>query len=349
MKRFFSTIISCTLLFCGIVQAQDGGFAKAAEFGAPRLDLNSPQYLKPGDMRTWQLPSGPMQAAVVAIEGEWGRQANIQLRTEYGLQLSVPARNLRDADLEAVRQWLAANNFAEIETLRHGKVLCKIQAVTELNDYTLMVHQVQPDGRLRHWPVYRKVPRPGERFEARPVPVTQKTLDMLHEQLKGQKELPPAPLAIAESAQEAAACAAIRGQSVVVLFLHNRGSDVDKAFRNFLKQYPYASAHLSRRHVFLLAYRGEDGSYPPSLTRELLALDYRLNPQNQHTLMNMTARYVAEATHEEQSNIIHGIHFMPYPYARDNEPNPSRCYSCNQYLIGNSFSTTPEKLDFNLQ
>lgn len=349
MKRLFSTISACALLLCGLAQAQDGGFAKAAEFGSPKLDLNSPQYLKAGAVRTWELPSGPIQAAIVALEGEWGRRATVQLRTEYGLQLGVPARNLRDADLAAVRQWLADNAFAEMETLRHGKVLCRILAVTELSNYELMVHLVQPDGRLHHWPVYRKASHPGERFEARPVPVTQKTLDMLHEHLKRQKELPAAPLTIAESVQEAAACAAIRGQSVVVLFLNNRGSNADKAFRSFLKQYPYASAHLSRRHVFLLAYRGEDGAYPTSLTRELLALDYQLNPQNQYAQMNMTARHIAEAHIEEQSSIIHGIHFMPFPYARDNEPNPSRCYSCNIYLIGNRLSTTPEKLDFNLQ
>lgn len=349
MKRLFSTISVCVLLLCSLAQAQDGGFAKAAEFGSPRLDLNSPQYLKASDIRTWQLPTGPIRAAIVAMEGEWGRRATVQLRTEYGLQLGVPARNLREADLEAVRQWLASNAFAEMETLRHGNVLCRILAVTELSNYELMVHLVQPDGRLRHWPVYRKALQPGERFEARPVPVTQKTLDMLHEHLKRQKELPMTPLAIAESVQEAAACAAIRGQSVVVLFLNNRGSDADKAFRKFLKQYPYASAHLSSRHVFLLAYKGEDGAYPKSLTRELLALDYQLNPQNQYTLMNMTARHIAEAHLEEQSNIIHGIHFMPFPYARNNEPNPSRCYSCNLHLIGNILSITPEKLDFNLQ
>lgn len=346
MKRFLFIISTCFLMLCGMMQAQDGGFAKAAEFGAPRLSLNSPPYLKPGDMRTWQLPSGPLHAAVVAIRGEWGRNAMVQLRTADGLQLVVPARNMSESDLDAVRQWLAGNEFTELETLRHGKVLCKIQAVTELNTYTLMVHLVQPDGMLRHWPMYRKTIEPGQRFDARPVPVTQQTLDLLHEHLRRQKTLEPAPLAIAESVQEAAACAAIRGQSVVVLFLNQRGSKTDTNFRNYLKRHPYAAAHLSRRHVFLLAYKGEDGTYPGLMMRDLIALEHQLAPNNNTGIHGRASRQLAEANLDEQQGITHGVHFMPHPYARSNEPNPPNCYI---FSIWNDYFPVPEKLSFNLQ
>lgn len=346
MKRFL-IIIGCWLLvFSGIAKAQDGGFAKAEEFGSPRLDLNTPQYLKYGDMRTWQLPSGPLQAMAVAVLGEWGRNAVVQLRTADGLQLGVPARNMQESDLNAVRQWLADNEFTELETLRHGNVLCKILAVTELSDYTLFVHLVQPDGVLRHWPIYRKTLQPGQRFDARPVPVTQQTLNLLHKHLQDQKELPSAPLAIAESVQEAAACAAIRGQSVVVLFLNQRGSSTDTNFRNYLKRYPYAAAQLSRRHVFLLAYKGEDGTYSGRMMHDLIALEHQLAPDNNAGIHCHASRQLAEANLDEQHNITHGVHFMPHPYARSNEPNPPNCYI---FTTWNDFFPAPEKLYFNMQ
>lgn len=340
MKLNFILIGSVILLLSGLTQAQEGGFAKAAEFGAPRLDLNTPQYLLPGDMRTWQLPSGPLKAEVTAIQGEWGNNARVCLRTEYGLQLKVPARSMRDEDLDAVLQWLEANGFSELETLRHGKLLCKIRAVTELNNYELMVHLVQPDGKLYHWPVFRKILSPGEIFIERPVPVTQQTLDLLHAWLHRQKELPPAPPAIAESAQEAAACAAIHGRSVVVLFLQQRGSRADTNFRQYLKRYPYAAAHLSRRHVFLIAYMGADGTYPADLMRDITALKRQLAPSN------TTPQQLALLRHREEPERTNGIHFMPHPYARSNEPNPPNYYT---FSIHNDYFPIPEKLSFNLQ
>ncbi|MDO5470621.1 MAG: hypothetical protein Q4F38_04905 [Akkermansia sp.] len=340
MKHIFTLISGGMLLLSSIAPAQEGGFAKAAEFEAPRAELTPPQYLTPGDMRTWQLPSGPMKAAVVALEGEWGKNARVCLRSEYGLRLDVPARNMRDEDLEAVRQWIAANEFSELETLRHGKVLCKIRAITELSDYELMVHMVQPDGKLYHWPVYRKTLLPGERFDARPVPVTQSTLDMLHTRLLCQSELPPAPPTIAESVQEAAACAAIHGKSVVVLFLQQRGSRADANFRQYLKRYPYAAAHLSRRHVLLLAYMGADGTYPADLLRDITALGHQLAPTNN------TPQQTPRQWQKEQPERTNGIHYMPHPYARRNEPNPSNCYA---FSLHNDYFPAPEKLDFNLQ
>lgn len=340
MKRIFTPICCGILLLSKPAQAQEGGFAKAAEFGAPRLELNTPQYLRPGDMRTWQLPSGPMKAAVVALRGEWGNHAEVCLRTEYGLQLNIPARNMTDDDLEAVRQWLSANEFSELETLRHGKILCKIRAVTELSDYELMVHLVRPDGKLYHWPVYRKTLSPGERFHARPVPVTQATLDMLHAQLHRQKELPPTPPLIAESAQEAAACAAIHGKSVVVLFLQQRGSRADENFRRYLKRYPYAAELLSRRHVLLLAYKGADGTYPPNLLHDITALGNRLAPTN-----NVSQQMIQNCLNEQPER-TGGLQFMPHPYARPNELNPSNCYT---FSLHNDYFPIPEKLDFNLQ
>lgn len=340
MKLIFILISIGILMLSNLVQAQEGGFAKAAEFGAPRLDLNTPQYLQPGDMRTWQLPSGPMKATVVALHGRWGNNAEVCLRSEYGLQLNIPARSMVDNDVESVRQWLEANEFSELETLRHGNVLCKILAVTELSDYELMVHMVQPDGKLYHWPVYRKTLRPGERFQARPVPVTQATLDLLHAQLRRQKELPPTPPAIAESAQEAAACAAIHGRSVVVLFLQQRGSRADKNFRQYLKRYPYAAALLSRRHVLLLAYMGADGTYPPTLLRDITALEHWLAPTN-----NVSQQMIQNSQNERPER-TGGLHFMPHPYARPNELNPSNCYS---FSLHNDYFPVPEKLDFNLQ
>ena len=53
MKHIFFPLFTLLHLLPGALAAAEGAFATAAEFGAPRLNLDPVQYFTPSEVRTW--------------------------------------------------------------------------------------------------------------------------------------------------------------------------------------------------------------------------------------------------------------------------------------------------------
>ena len=255
-----------------------GDFARAEEFGSPRLDLTPPQYLEPSAMRDWN-PAGepPVHAALLRIEGEWGNSAVAVLRTPVGRIVSIPVRALSDNDILATEQWMKQNHFITIQTYKRGTHIIKPISVIPLNMLRFGWYRVRfckPDGTIHNWPTNN-----GEVF---PVELRNNTTGayympreyskLLTEVERRQQPRAGVPLNIAENVEEAMAYSAMHGLCITIVHLGTRGSMADVVFRHYLKTHAHAGYHWSLRHVFLMVYADESGLLSPETLRELTTL-----------------------------------------------------------------------------
>lgn len=274
MKQAFIILLS---LLVPLARADRGGFARAAEFGFPKLGLSQDLNALKAQERVWHIEGEkPFRALLLGFEGEWGEDATLILRTPTGRELKVPARLAGDADLQSVRDWITDNGFVPIKPIGKPPVLAKIISVIRPEDRRIsgytddwfasdVVFMTLTNGTNTEWRVNRK--HIHEDYAQKvsyntQVWVDDETLAVLERNRRTQQEDTGTPLPIAENTDEAIAWSAATGNSIVMLLLNRRGSLHDTAFRQYLAKYPYATGLWAKRHVFLIAYANDEGAYP---------------------------------------------------------------------------------------
>lgn len=292
MTRLLPIILA--ILTLPLCRAADSPYARAEEFGYPRLQLQAAEHISPAPMRTWH-PAGepPLQAVPVSMSGTWGKEAVITLRTPTGRTMEVSAQALSDADLDAVRGWLAQNEMMPIRTRAHGDYTARILEVSYTagvkmtgsgpqpcsDKELLMLRFATPDGTVYSRICHAKPLNDSELQQARRAGKISSDVWVLHEEthralLRHLQEPSPAtptttPLPIADNLPEALACAALRDVSIVYLTLGPRGCAADTALRTYLSRHPEAAATWAQRHVFLIAYRDAQGKLPEQCYKDL--------------------------------------------------------------------------------
>ena len=278
MKRFLPLILAA-LPLCAT--ADDGGFATAAEFGAPRPELTTPKPELSTPLRQWMVRGErPFRAQLTGISGRWGKNATVSLRTPTGRMLNIPASRLSDADLQAIRDYMQAEGFVQRHTYRYGTLDVKLLSVRPHSKEELQLVLQDLSGRVHYM---RANTEPWQEEYARkvqfndPIVMQEETRLMLLDFMSKNPPHPPAqnaPLPIAESAMEALTYAALRDVSVVVLTMGPRGCRADVDFRRYLREHPEAADIWAQRHVFLIAYTDATGTLPADCCRELAELGY---------------------------------------------------------------------------
>jgi len=285
MKQAFIILLS---LLIPLAWADRGGFARATEFGSPKLDLSQDLSTLKAQERVWHIEGEkPFRALLLGFEGEWGKNATLILRTPTGRELKVPARSADDADLQSVRDWIADNGFVPIKPIGKPPVLAKIISVTSPKDSGArgefhasdVVFMTLTNGTNTEWRINRQ--HINELYAEKVNSNTQVWVDdetraLLERFRRTQQEDTGTPLPIAENADEAIAWSAATGNSIVMLLLNRRGSLPDTAFRQYLAKYPYAAGLWAKRHVFLIAYADDEGTYPA----ECIQASVRLRAQH---------------------------------------------------------------------
>lgn len=293
-------LIICAFSLC---LADNATYATPKEFGVEPLKLQAAEHVLPSPMRQWHISGEPpLRAALVRMQGKWGKDAHITLRTPTGRRLELPATALSDADLDAVRGWLKQNNFTVIRTRFNG---APVQGESEFTARILSVSYAHGIAMRNDGPVpvsdrkflqIRMVEQDGTLLTALCLaqPISDQDLHkekrsgrlskdiwVLHEEsrktmLQFMEEHPlpstPAQLPLASSMPEALACAALRDVSLVCIIFRSRNCPAEQAFRRYLKEHPEAGAIWSQRHVFLIAYLDAAGKYTQQFERDLIQL-----------------------------------------------------------------------------
>ncbi|MBQ3217826.1 MAG: hypothetical protein IJB33_03025 [Akkermansia sp.] len=290
MKQFFA-IILCSLALC---RAEDAPYATPEEFGSVPLQLQAAEHIIPTDLRPWQIAGQPpLRAALVRMQGKWGKDARVTLRTSTGRTIELPVTALSDADLEAVRSWMQQNQFITIRTLRHGDHTARLLSVS----YTA-ASQVNSNGSLtlnpgKRYMLVRMAMQDGTilnricvaeplkseaeiRNQSAGVWVLQEEtrLNLLRYMQEHPQPSQPEPLPIAANLPEALACAALRDVSIVYITLGPRGCEADKALRRYMKEHPEAGAIWAQRHVFLISYRDSQDKLPRQCLHDIRELNW---------------------------------------------------------------------------
>ena len=275
--------------------ATEGGFATAAEFGAPRLQLTAAEPKLTTPLRQWHAAGErPFRAQLTGISGPWGKEATVRLRTPTGRTLNIPAKRLSDADLDSIRNYMKEQSFVQLHTYRYGTLDVKLLNVRRHSEEELQLEMLDLSGKVHYM---RTNAHPWQEEYARKVQLNdtivmqEETRQMLLDYMAKNPPLPPvqnAPLPVAESALEAITYAALRDVSVVVLTMGPRGCKADVAFRQYLSQHPEAAGIWAQRYVFLVTYTDCTGNLPPDCCRELAQLGYH-HDNKEHAINYMPA------------------------------------------------------------
>ena len=262
MKHFF-TIIGTLLLICHAAQGFDT-FARAEEFDAPQLDMTEQNYLAPAEERTWHpIAHTPLRATLAGIHGAWGNRAMVVLTTPKGRTIHANITDLSENDIEYVRNWYESNEFITIDGYFRGKFPARIiSAIYNRNGTAIIALVAKADGKLQTLYVPNTEYTEEYAFTNKNwYTVSPSTLKLLREHADNTPQGDTPPLNIAENVNEAVCYAAVHHTSIVVLLLNRRGSSLDTAFRNYVKENPDAVKRWAKHYVFLIAYCREDGFY----------------------------------------------------------------------------------------
>lgn len=278
MKRL-TTLVAMALSLLAVpseATEEKSTYATAAEFGAPALNMEIPQYLEPTQERTWY-PRGeePFRAMLSGISGTWGNRVNVHLTTPTGRKLALNITSLSDADAAYVRRWYESNRFETIESYMQGRFAARIlSAAYTQSGENIIALVVKANGETMQLIV------PNEEMgatKAKTSPnlyiVTPETLHMLQRYAELPVSKEKAHLPVAENVNEALLYSHLRGSSIVLIMLNRRGSEADVAFRYYIQQHPQVVAEWAERHVFLLAYCNEEGFYTEDFHHDLTLLN----------------------------------------------------------------------------
>ena len=321
MKPFLPLVL-CALSFC---LAEESPYATPEEFGAKPLQLQAAEHIIPSPVRQWHVDGErPLRAALVKMQGKWGKEARITLRTTTGRSIELPVSALSDEDLDAVRNWMQQNQFIPIRTLKHGEFSARVLGVS----YAAAVH-ASPNGSITL--------KPGKQYMQIRLAMQDGTVRnriCLAEPLKTEAEArnqssavwvlkeetrqellrymqthpeptEHAPLPIAANAAEALACAALQDVSIVYLTLGPRGCEADKALHRYLEAHPEAGAIWAQRHVFLISYRNSQNKLPEQCLHDLRELHWHHGEPTTYDFSRETAYDV-----QQRSTHITGMRFV---------------------------------------
>ncbi len=278
MKNLLLLLIVCMLQ--GSFLHGFDHFARAEEFGAPRLDMSRQNYLQAAEEREWHVAGhAPIKATLTGINGEWGNRAQVIVTTPKGRKLNINITDISDADTDYVRQWYESNDFVTIKAFHRGSHPARIiSAIYNQNGSHIIAIAAKTDGELQTLYVPNcECNRVYAQHHINTYAVEPKTLRVLREHAD---RVPPGdtpPLPVAENVNEAIAYSALRGTAIVVLFLNRRGSSLDKEFRRYISEHPDAVKRWSKHYVFLIAYCQENGYYSDNILKEEKALAYLYN------------------------------------------------------------------------
>ena len=304
MKQLLLLLL-CTLTLC---PAEDAPYATPEEFGSNPLQLKEAVHIIPSVVRQWNIAGErPLSAALVKMQGKWGKDARVTLRTPTDRTIEISVTALSDTDVEAVRDWMTQNRFITIRTLKHGDFTARVLSVS----YAAATH-VNPNGSLtlkpgKQYMQVRLAMQDGAVLNRICVaePMTDKSRianqsagvwvlqeETRQELLRYMQEHPQptetAPLPIAADLSEALACAALRDVSIVYLTLGPRGCEADKALRNYVKEHPEAGAIWAQRHVFLISYRDSNDKLPQQCLHDIQQLNWHHGEPTTYDFSNET-------------------------------------------------------------
>lgn len=289
-------VLSLIVCACSLCAAEAASYARPEEFGSTPLKLCAADHITPSPMRQWHIAGEPpLRAALVSMQGEWGKRARVTLRTPTGRRLTLPVRVLSVADLDAVRTWLRENEFTTIRTYTHGELKARVLSVSYAagvqmsssgpratpDRKRLLVSLAEQDGTVHTFICAAESMSEQDRQMARRTGKLTNDVRVLHEDslkllLAHMEDHPsptePAALPIAADLPEALACAALRDVSIVHITLGPRGCEADKALRRYLSEHPGAAAVWAQRHVFLICYRDSQGKLPEQCLSDLTQL-----------------------------------------------------------------------------
>ena len=302
--KYFITIISALLMICHAAHGFDS-FARAEEFGAPRLEMTEQHYLAPAEERTWHpIAHTPLRATLAGIHGTWGNGAMVVLHTPKGRTIHAYITDLSDNDIEYVRSWYESNEFITIDAYFRGKYPARIvSAIYNENASAIIALVAKADGKLQTLYV------PNTEYSAEYAStnknwytVSPATLKLLREHADRTPQGDTPPLNIAENVNEAVCYSALHHTAVVVLFLNRRGSSLDIAFRDYMRENPDAVKRWAKHYVFLVAYCREDGFYDEAIYNQI------------HELRDLYGSHVLirSAVIQEQLPYIHYMNLSLY-------------------------------------
>ena len=258
--------------------AAEGNYGTAEEFGSTPLSLTP--VFGTQQPRLWGRGTEKVRATLQGIQGNWGRNAILQLRTPRHRNVRMPAAYMSDEDRQYVENWLTENGLEPLETSNMGTLYVRLlsAAPTALpGEMTLQF--LNADGKVSSWLIDARPSPPGNKNKQR-LSLTPAGMERIkkwqQERVTADRDL---PLPIAASPNEALVYSELRGVNAVILFLGQRGGAKDTAFRYYLTQHPNASAVWSNSYVFLLVYAEENGLYSPQTCRELNELANHHNVQ----------------------------------------------------------------------
>ena len=258
--------------------AAEGNYGTAEEFGSKPLSL-SPTF-GTQQPRLWGRGKEKIRASLQGIQGNWGRNAILQLRTPRNRNVRMPSAYLSDEDIQFVENWLAENKLETLQTSNMGTLYVRLISATPTalpGEMTLQF--LNADGKVNSWLIEER-PSPSDYKKKQRLSLTLAGMEQVKKwQQAGTAAEHNLPLPIAASPNEALVYSELRGVNIVVLFLGQRGGAKDTAFRFYLQQHPNAATVWSNSYVFLLVYAEENGLYSPLTCRELNELANHHNVQ----------------------------------------------------------------------
>ena len=291
-------------------------FAPAAEFGSPKLDIGPAELVVPSEMRHWKQRWGkPVTGSLVGLNAYSTPLFGI-FRSPDGKLFSAALEMQEPDDGAVVKKWIEDNRIVKLQFYTHPMRMARIlTAYTSPGGDKIYAHIYDTMGETWVLPIpNREVTKEYARSSSGEYYAHPDTLRLLREEAERVKNT-PAPethLPVAENANEALLYILQRGVSVVILKLNRRGSTYDLAFRELLKDKKLVSA-WAQRHVFLIAYAGDDGLYHPELQKELTSLTNMMEGPG-YTILP-----------PERPDAFRGSTLLYYPGSKT---RPQKIYSC---------------------
>jgi len=345
MKRLLYLLLATLPLNAS---ADDGGFATASEFGAPRLELSAPAPKLKTPLRQWHVAAErPFLAQLTGISGSWGKNATISLRTPTGRTLNIPAQHLSDDDLDSVRAYMKAEGFVQLHTYLYGTLEVKLLSVRRLSKEELALEVLALDGTRQF---LRANAEPWQEEYARKVQfnktivMQEETRNMLlqHMNQHAQTPAPASPLPVAESAMEALTYAALHDVSVVFIMMGPRGCEADANFRRYLREHPEAASIWAQHYVFLVAYADSNNTIPTTCYEDFLQLCHHHNRKD--ALYNLLGN--TDWKHHHISQSLCGVKFTLHMTDVLRRQSPHAGWSTFAYKREALQMTLPQHINF---
>ncbi len=312
--------------------------ATPAECGLPPLQFSqSPTAPEPQEAREWQrAEASPITASLQGVLDYGTKQACAVLRDAEGCRQLLPLEDMLPGDRLMVEKWVKGHGFIELPLQQGGSLCARVEELADCRvDRPFPFYEIRlltPDGRplllcCNARPVSEAEARRVRRAQVQGRSVacfTAEGLELLRKAAAAPKpETTAAPVLMAASPAEARAYAELHGIGVVTLYLNQRGSECDLAWKRYLHEHPEAGAHWNNKYVFVGVYCDERGNYPAELLQEIQAsVRYGTADRQPPSALNVGSAYKG----------VPRFHSLPMP---------NNCYTIADFL-----RTPPDQVTF---